>query len=510
MKKIMTSLMVLFSLVLLSGCTGSYMNGLDPNYNNDYIETSGETHDEIIENEFVLTSDMPVSTFSTDVDTAAYSNIRRMLNEGTLPNKNAVRIEEMINYFSYDLTGPSANEVIKVSSELGSAPWNTNHKLLMIGLKTEDIVFDESVGMNLVFLIDVSGSMYSNDKLPLLKQALKLLVENLRPIDRISMVVYAGSSGVVLEGADSTEKTKIYQAIEALQAGGSTAGGEGIKLAYKVAERHFIEGGNNRIMIASDGDFNVGVNNTNDLKKLIKDKKESGVYLSVLGFGTGNYRDDMMESLADNGNGVYYYIDSIKEAEKVLVHELSGTMITVAKDVKLQIEFNPNHVKGYRLIGYENRMLNNEDFENDEKDAGDMGSGHVVIAFYEIVPVGVDTIIDHKDNDEVLGLRYNGTNHTNEYASVSIRYKDPNSDTSKLIESFVEMSAFKTNNSNDFNFASSVVEFGLLLRNSKFKGTSSFDRVIARSTNAIGTDTFEYRSEFITLVGIAKRLSNQD
>ena len=511
MRKITLGLVLLMTAILLVGCTGGgYYNNYEPSYNQTEKTDSGETFDEIIENDFILTNDMPVSTFSTDVDTASYSNIRRMLNDNRLPNKNAVRIEEMVNYFSYDFDGPKDDEVIKVHTELGQAPWQNNHQLLMIGLKTEEIDFVDAVGMNLVFLIDVSGSMYSNDKLPLLKQALKLLVENLRPIDRISIVVYAGSSGVVLEGADSSDKTAIYEAIEKLQAGGSTAGGEGIKLAYKVAARNFIEGGNNRIILASDGDFNVGISNTTELKNLIKEKKQTGVFLSVLGFGSGNYRDDVMESLADHGNGVYYYIDSIKEAEKVLVHELGGTMITVAKDVKLQIEFNPKNIKGYRLLGYENRLLNNNDFENDEKDAGDMGSGHVVVAFYEIIPIGVDTEVTQKDYDEVLGLRYNGTNHAEEYASISIRYKDPAGDVSTLIESFVSIDADNEHPSNDFMFASAVVEFGLLLRNSKYKGISSFDAVINRAENALGIDEFEYRMEFVTLVGIAKKLSNQD
>ena len=511
MKKTVSVFMVFLGLALLSGCSGVYNGPNDngPTYNNQN-DLSGETHENIIENEFVLTEDMPVSTFSTDVDTASYSNIRRMLNSDTLPDHNAVRIEEMVNYFSYDFEGPNPNEVIKVYSEMGLAPWQDKHQLMMIGLKTEDIEFNESVGLNLVFLIDVSGSMYSSDKLPLLKQAMKLLVENLRPIDKISIVVYAGASGVILEGADKGDKTEIYDAIDKLQAGGSTAGGEGIKLAYKVAERHFIEGGNNRIIIASDGDFNVGISNPTELKDLVSSKKDSGVFLSVLGFGTGNYRDDMMESIADHGNGAYYYIDTIKEAEKVLVHELGGTMITVAKDVKIQIEFNPKNIKGYRLIGYENRILNNDEFDDDKVDAGDMGSGHVVVAFYEIIPAGVNTEVGSKSYDEQRSLRYDGNNFSDEFAHVSIRYKDPTKDTSKLIEQGINSDAFTLSPSNDFKFASSVVEFGLLLRDSKYKGTSSFDQVIDKAQGSIGLDKFEYRDEFVTLVKIAKRLSNKD
>ncbi|MBU1142370.1 MAG: VWA domain-containing protein, partial [Firmicutes bacterium] len=380
MKK-MLFVFTLIGLFVFSACA-SYDEYNDGYYEGEYNfeKVQGETYAEIIENEFISTSDMPLSTFSTDVDTAAFSNIRRMLNDGYLPNKDVVRIEEMVNYFTYDLEAPENDEVISIYTELSQAPWNPDHQLLMIGLKAKEIQFEENEGMNLVFLIDVSGSMSSLDKLPLLKSAIRLLVDQLRPTDRISIVVYAGAAGVVLEGGDSSDKDEIFSALNQLQAGGSTAGGAGIQLAYQVAERNFIEGGMNRILIASDGDFNVGMSSTTALKELVEEKRDSGVFLSVLGFGTGNLRNDMMETIANHGNGVYYYIDSMQEAEKVFVHQLGASMITVAKDVKLQIEFNPTYIKGYRLIGYENRMLTNEDFENDTKDAGDMGSGHVVIA----------------------------------------------------------------------------------------------------------------------------------
>ena len=509
MKKIMLVWMIA-GLFLLTGCSTYDMNdpyGWNPNQG-EYETTDGETYAEIIENDFIRTSDMPVSTFSTDVDTASYSNVRRMLQDGQLPQKNAVRIEEMINYFTYDLPKPTGDEVIDIYTEYAVAPWNQNHQLLMIGLTAKEIEFEETDGMNLVFLIDVSGSMFSSDKLPLLKEAMKLLVDQLRPKDRISIVVYAGAAGIILEGGDSSDKQDIIDALDDLQAGGSTAGGEGIELAYKVAERNFIEGGNNRILIATDGNFNVGMSSTEELTELIAEKRETGVFLSVLGFGTGNIRDDIMESLADNGNGVYYYIDSMKEAEKVFLYGLGATMITVAKDVKLQIEFNPMHVKGYRLIGYENRVLTNEDFENDEKDAGDMGSGHVVIAFYEIIPTDSEEDIEEKTYDIPEELRYTGENYAEELMSVSIRYKHPEEDTSLLIEDYALVEHFTETPSESFRFASSLVEFGLLLRDSKYKYDANFDDLLDRAEGALGDDVNGYREEFLSLVAIAKGLSD--
>ena len=509
MKKIMLVWMIA-GLFLLTGCSTYDMNdpyGWNPNQG-EYETTDGETYAEIIENDFIRTSDMPVSTFSTDVDTASYSNVRRMLQDGQLPQKNAVRIEEMINYFTYDLPKPTGDEVIDIYTEYAVAPWNQNHQLLMIGLTAKEIEFEETDGMNLVFLIDVSGSMFSSDKLPLLKEAMKLLVDQLRPKDRISIVVYAGAAGIILEGGDSSDKQDIIDALDDLQAGGSTAGGEGIELAYKVAERNFIEGGNNRILIATDGNFNVGMSSTEELTELIAEKRETGVFLSVLGFGTGNIRDDIMESLADNGNGVYYYIDSMKEAEKVFLYGLGATMITVAKDVKLQIEFNPMHVKGYRLIGYENRVLTHEDFENDEKDAGDMGSGHVVIAFYEIIPTDSEEDIEEKTYDIPEELRYTGENYAEELMSVSIRYKHPEEDTSLLIEDYALVEHFTETPSESFRFASSLVEFGLLLRDSKYKYDANFDDLLDRAEGALGDDVNGYREEFLSLVAIAKGLSD--
>lgn len=508
MRKMLVLVMVI-GLFTLSACSSMYdMNVESEPYATEYYQ-EGETYAEIIENEFIRTEDMPVSTFSTDVDTASYANVRRMLEDGYLPEPNAVRIEEMINYFDYDVEAPNEGEVIHMFSEFSLAPWNDNHQLLMVGLKAEEVVFEETDGMNLVFLIDVSGSMGSNDKLPLLKRAFGLLIDNLRPKDRISIVVYAGAAGVVLEGGDSTNKDEIYDALDDLEAGGSTAGGEGIELAYKVAERNFIEGGNNRIIIATDGDFNVGISDVDLLEDFISEKRDTGVFLSVLGFGTGNLRDDVLESLADHGNGVYFYIDSYKEAEKVFLNELGASMVTVAKDVKLQIEFNPVHVKGYRLIGYENRVLAYDDFDDDEKDAGDMGAGHVVIAFYEIIPADSEESIDEQTFDEITELRYTGENYLDELMHLSIRYKNPNNDTSEMIEFQVYSHTYTLETSETFNFASAVVEFGLLLRDSAYKYEASFDQVISRASANLGEDEYGYRDEFVELVEIAERLKSR-
>lgn len=506
MKKAILTLMIL-SVAFLTACSGAYQ-GYQESLNQGYYQQNmnDEEYQTIVENPFIATTDMPVSTFSSDVDTAAYSIIRRKLSDGTLPNKDAVRIEEMINYFSYNLPGPTRNEVIKVTTEYAKAPWNENHNLLMIGLKTEDIVFETSAPSNLVFLLDVSGSMYSDDKLPLLKAAIRLLINQLRPMDRISIVVYAGAAGVVLDGADVTEKDDILDAIDSLEAGGSTAGGQGIILAYRIAAKHFIEGGNNRVILGTDGDFNVGVSSEAGLERLIEEKRESGIFLTVLGFGQGNLKDNKMETLANKGNGVYHYIDSILEAKKVFADELGASLITVAKDVKLQIEFNPLLVKGYRLIGYENRMLSYEDFNNDVKDAGDIGAGHEVIALYEIIPADSDEVIDPLEFEIPEELKYNGTNYANELLTLAIRYKQPDSSTSQLIETIVEVGDWTATPSNTFLFASAVAEFGMILRDSVHKGNATYQQVIARATPLVGDD--DYKAEFIELVQLASQLSD--
>jgi len=499
---------------LLSSCSSMDMSS-EPYYDKSTLyqtigSTEGEGYNEIIENHYFNTSSFSVSTFGVDVDTASYSNIRRLLEDEIIPTSNAVRIEEMVNYFNYDLIEPGVDEEIGITTEIGTAPWNEDHKLLMVGLKTEAIDFADTPGNNLVFLLDVSGSMNNNDKLPLLKEAIKMLVNQLRPEDRISIVVYAGAAGLVLDGADGSDTDTIIAAIDSLSAGGSTAGGAGINLAYSVAMDHFIEGGNNRVILGTDGDFNVGVSTNSGLEALIEEKRESGVFLSVCGFGTGNLQDGKMETLADKGNGVYHYIDSLLEAKKVFVDELGGSLITVAKDVKLQIEFNPLTVKGYRLIGYENRLLDYQDFDNDQIDSGDMGAGHEVIAFYEIIPASSDEEVNEDEYEQPEELKYDGTNFSDEIMTLSIRYKDPESDTSELIEEVVYVTSYTDTPSNSFMFASAVVEFGLILRDSEYKGTSSFQTVIDSATLYQGADEKGYRQEFITLVQTAKHLIEKD
>ncbi len=506
MKKFVISIIVLMFLALV-GCSSAVydQNLVYSTTAFPLMSENSEEYGEITENPFISTTDMPVSTFSADVDTAAYSIIRRKLNDNILPSKNLVRIEEMLNYFNYDLTSPTGDEVIHVSKELSTAPWNEEHLLLMLGLKTEDIVFEESVPSNLVFLLDVSGSMNSADKLPLLKTAIRVLIDQLRPSDRISIVVYAGESGLILDGGDVGNKEEILDALDALEAGGSTAGGAGIQLAYEVAERNFIEGGNNRVILATDGDFNVGVSTEAGLERLITRKKESGVFLTVLGFGTGNIKDNKMETLADKGNGVYHYIDSVLEAKKVFMEELGANLVTVAKDVKLQVEFNPLHVKGYRLIGYENRLLDYDDFDNDEVDAGDMGAGHEVIVLYEIIPADSLEEIASYETELPETLKYDGENYLEEFLTLSIRYKHPESDTSVLQEEIVNEDEFTESPSNAYKFATCVAEFALLLRESEFMYNASYTSIISRLSN-LNDD--EYKEEFLTLVQKAYNLSD--
>ncbi|ATA90240.1 vWA domain-containing protein [Capnocytophaga stomatis] len=468
-----------------------------------------ETYKNIEENKFKKTATDPVSTFSADVDRASYSNIRRMLNNGSFPEKDAVRIEEMINYFDYDYPQPDAKSKtpFKMTTELSKAPWNSKNYLLQIGMQAQKIDMEKTPPSNIVFLIDVSGSMDYPNKLPLLKSSFKLLLNSLKPSDKVAIVVYAGSSGLVLPSTSAKEKATIEAALEKLEAGGSTAGGEGLKLAYKVARENFIPSGNNRIILATDGDFNVGINNYDELQRLVEEERKSGVYISVLGFGMGNYRDDMTETIANKGNGNYAYIDNIMEAKKVLVNEFGGTFYTVAKDVKFQVEFNPKYVKEYRLLGYENRMLNTEDFEDDQKDAGEVGSGHTVTVLYEIIPA------DGKNEDT---LRYQNqqlnekAKKGNEIAFLKIRYKKPDSKSNKSIEvsepiDFQVKEISKT--TDNFRFAASVAEFGMLLRDSEFKAEASYQQVIDLAKNALGKDKEGYRKEFIRLVESAKLLA---
>ncbi|MBQ2824339.1 MAG: VWA domain-containing protein [Oscillospiraceae bacterium] len=465
----------------------------------NYFNT--EEYNPIIENSYMSVAANPLSTFSIDVDTASYTNLRRMITEGYGINPSAIRIEEMINYFDYDYPAPKADEPFSVTTEIADCPWNKDTKLMLVGLQAEEIDLSEREPMNLVFLIDVSGSMYDSNKLPLVQKSFCMLTENLTAQDRISIVTYAGYDEVVLEGAEGSHKDTIENAINSLSAGGSTAGADGIKTAYKIAEKYFIEGGNNRIILATDGDLNVGISSESDLTDLVEEKRETGVFLSVLGFGTGNYKDNKMEALADNGNGNYAYIDSELEAKKVLVEEMGGTLFTVAKDVKIQVEFNPAYIKGYRLVGYENRALAAEDFADDTKDAGEIGAGHSVTALYEVVmndsPMEFDTS-DLKYQETVSG-EDNG-----ELLTVALRYKAPDGDTSKLLEYPVTMDAYTEAMSENLTFAAGVAEFGLVLRNSEYKGTATCQSILTMLAD-YDYSSDEYKDEFIYLVKTMKR-----
>ncbi|WP_153795933.1 vWA domain-containing protein [Foetidibacter luteolus] len=480
---------------------GAYDEDVSWRYSNNF---NTESYDHITENPYLKVNDNPLSTFSIDVDAASYSNVRRFINEGQLPPAGAVRIEEMINYFSYEYPQPKDEEPFSVNTEISTAPWNAKHKLVLIGLQGKKIPYDNLPASNLVFLVDVSGSMQDDRKLPLVQASLKLLADQLRPQDKVSIVVYAGNAGLVLPATSGANKTAIKDAVDKLEAGGSTAGGEGIKLAYKVAKQNFAKGGNNRVILCTDGDFNVGISSDDALERLIEEERKSGIFLTVLGYGMGNYQDSKMQKLADKGNGNHAYIDGLNEAKKVLVNEFGGTLFTIAKDVKLQVEFNPTKVQAYRLIGYENRMLAKEDFNNDKKDAGDMGSGHTVTALYEVIPVGV------KDEalDSVDALRYQKTpskqvaaNYGNEIMNIKLRYKKPDGEVSKLLEHPLmdNLQDFMSTTSN-FRFAAAVAEFGMLLRNSKYKGDGSFKLVTSLAKNAIGDDAQGYRREFLQMV----------
>lgn len=481
------------------------------------IIDDNEEYSQFVENQFFETKKDALTTFSIDVDRAGYSNVRRMLNDGLMPPKDAVRIEEMINYFDYDYPQPKfeSKDPVTINTEYTDSPWNPSLKLMKIGIQAKKIATETLPASNLVFLIDVSGSMQDPNKLPLVKKGFNLLIDQLREQDKVSIVVYAGAAGLILPPTFGSEKAKIKNALDKLEAGGSTAGGEGIKLAYKLAEDNLMKAGNNRVVLASDGDFNVGVSNEEDLKKLIEQKREKGVFLSVLGFGMGNYKDNKMEILADKGNGNYAYIDNLQEAQKVFVSEFGGTLFTVAKDVKLQLEFNPKFVFAYRLIGYENRMLRNEDFNDDKKDAGEMGSGHTVTAIYEIIPVGtrsqylksIDKLKYQKTNEKPMEM----VGNSDEVLTVKLRYKTPQGNKSELIEKAVknETKSFE-NTSENFRFSASVAEFGLILRGSEFKGNASYDHVLETAKKAKGLDNEGYRSEFIKIAKIAKLLDKSE
>ncbi|MBO6524634.1 MAG: VWA domain-containing protein [Balneolaceae bacterium] len=494
------------SLLVFSACAGSYYPSIQHNQQDRVFDD--EDYDQIIENSFIFVYEAPLSTFSIDVDGASYSNVRRMITDGYLPPSDAVRIEEMINYFNYNYPGPKGNNPFSVHTEIAPAPWNPEHHLVQIGIQGERVEAENLPPSNLVFLLDVSGSMGSYDKLPLLKKGFKLLVNQLREEDYVSIVVYAGSSGLVLPPTSGYDKETILESLDKLQSGGSTAGAAGIQQAYQVAMENFRENANNRVILATDGDFNVGVSNDEALVELIEKKREHGIFLSVLGFGTGNLKDSKMEKIANHGNGNYYYIDNLLEAKKVLVSEMGGTLHTIAKDVKVQVEFNPQNVQAYRLIGYENRLLADEDFNDDKKDAGELGSGHTVTALYEVIPVGIE--IDNNLTD-IDPLKYQTPTNpvdgfSDEIMTVKLRYKQPDGDSSKLISRVINKKQVNTELSENLSFAASVASFGMLLRDSRFKGSSSFEMVNQLAKNGKGEDDQGYRAEFIKIAELADLL----
>lgn len=469
-------------------------NSTPPDYN-------AEEYNKLVENGFKTTASNPLSTFSIDVDTASYSNARRMIEYGADVHPDSVRVEEFINYFSYDYSEPATNDPFSVTTELSDCPWNDEAKLLLVGLKAKDIDMSKREPLNLVFLIDVSGSMFSEDKLPLVQKSFTMLTENLGEDDRISIVTYAGEDKVVLKGTSGADKEKIIEAINSLEASGSTYGEAGINRAYELAEKYFIKGGNNRVILATDGDLNVGLSTEEELTKLIEEKRESGVFLSVLGFGTGNLKDDRMEALADKGNGNYSYIDSELEAKKVLVEEMAGTLYTVAKDVKIQVEFNPANVRGYRLVGYENRALADRDFADDTKDAGEIGAGHTVTALYELIlndGSAYNPDLKYQSTEEQPAPSEQGE-YSDELLTVSLRYKQPDGDTSKLLSVPVSKDVYTAQMPANLTFAAAAAEFGMVLKNSAYKGTASCGQILdmVEDYNYQGD---EYKTEFVYLV----------
>ncbi len=461
-----------------------------------------EEYNYISENGYKTTVKEPLSTFSVDVDTASYSNLRRYINSGQQIPADAVRIEEMLNYFSYDYPEPENGDPFSVTTEYSDCPWNEDNRLLLIGLQAKEIDFSRRPPSNLVFLLDISGSMYSDDKLPLVQKSFTTLAENLTQKDRVSIVTYAGYESVVLDGVPGDQTARIAAALDDLEAGGSTAGAAGIEKAYELARKNYISGGNNRVILATDGDLNVGISSEGELTRLIQEKKKDGVHLSVIGVGTGNLKDNKMEALADNGDGNYNYIDSIFEAKKVLVDEMGGTLVTVAKDVKIQVEFNPRYVSGYRLIGYENRLLNQEDFNDDKVDAGEIGSGHCVTALYEIIPAQSEGTSDSQ-------LKYQApadVSDSTELLTVSLRYKAPNGNKSTLLTYPVESGSYTRELSENLSFDAAVAEFGMVLRDSEYKGNATYDTVLALAEPCIHAHTDDYKKEFLQLAEKAKQL----
>ncbi|HEY9486871.1 MAG TPA: von Willebrand factor type A domain-containing protein [Chryseosolibacter sp.] len=464
-------------------------------------EMNTEEYEGLVENIFHGADKTPLSTFSIDVDAASYSNLRRFINNGQRPPSDAVRIEEMINYFDYEYDQPGGEHPFSVYTEIAPAPWNSQHQLVHIGLQGKRVPVENLPASNLVFLVDVSGSMNQPNKLPLVKRSFEMLVSQLRPQDHVAMVVYAGSAGIVLEPTPGNEKRKILASLDKLSAGGSTAGGAGLQLAYALAKEHFREDGNNRVILATDGDFNVGESSNEAMENLIEEKRKEGVSLTVLGFGMGNLKDSKMEILADKGNGNYAYIDNVNEARKVLVNEFGGTLFTIASDVKLQLEFNPTRVQAYRLIGYENRKLNDEDFNNDRKDAGDLGSGHTVTALYEIIPVGVKSSFYAIDDLKYQPVRSHQGSASREWLTIKLRYKKPGESKSNLLDHVVNDNAVTGRDaSNNFRWSASVAAFGMLLTDSQYIGDWDCNDIASFCHQARGEDVEGYRSEFVNMV----------
>ncbi|WP_338793985.1 von Willebrand factor type A domain-containing protein [Bernardetia sp. MNP-M8] len=494
---------------------GAVMDEAEMYISDDKISQNTEEYQKQIENKFIQSLKEPLSTFSIDVDNASYSNARRFIQSGQLPNADAVRIEEFINYFNYDYQKPTGKHPFSVSTEISTAPWNEKHKLVHVGIQGKDLDYDNLAPSNLVFLIDASGSMEAQNKLPLLRSSLKLLLTQLSKNDRIAIVAYAGAAGLVLESTPATETDKIMNALEAVSAGGSTAGGAGIQLAYSLAKDNLIKEGNNRVILCTDGDFNVGVNSPKELVTMIESKRNDGIYLTVCGFGMGNYKDHQMEDLSNAGNGNYFYIDNIQEAKKVFVTQMRATLFTIAKDVKIQIEFNPTKVAAYRLIGYENRMLAKEDFNDDKKDAGELGAGHTVTALYEIIPVGVKSDffpsvddLRYQKEENKIKASYTAAASSDELLNLKLRYKKPNEDTSNLIVNPLKDDNIALEKTSDnFRFSAAVAEFGMILKNSEFKSNASYNQVITLAKNAKGKDTEGYRTEFLKLVESCQLMS---
>ena len=505
----------------------TYNSVMDSASNSEYVKIGyGESgydtreYDYQEEHRFVSTKDFPLSTFAADCDTASYSNIRSYIEEGTLPPAGAVRVEEMINYFDYDyVSDPEAGKKFAVYTEYSDCPWNKDTKLMMVGLNTAAIDMSEKKASNLVFLIDTSGSMYEENKLPLAQKAFKMLAENLDENDRISIVTYAGSDTVVLNGVAGSEAYTICEALDSLEASGSTNGSAGLITAYEIAEQQFIKDGNNRVILATDGDLNVGLTSESDLVGLITEEKDSGIFLSVLGFGSDNLKDNKLEALADHGNGNYSYLDSVYEAKKVLVDEMGGTLYTVAKDVKLQIEFNPEQVKGYRQIGYENRALSAEDFADDTVDGGEIGAGHVVTALYEVVPV--DSEFDVPEAETKYTSKKQSADYSGELATVNIRYKEPDGDKSTLETAIIKAESGQKEMSHDLSFASAVAVYGMLLTDSAYKGTATYKMVEELAEAGITVQTDErnmaqasndqlYRSQFLELVRKTEKIPQRE